>query len=163
MALAAAVLVAAGGRMAVERFSREPPNYTQIEPGLWLGGRVDEPPPGTHAVLNLGELPDPYQAESHRWEPIRDAEPAPSLEWLGEQVQFIESQLAADRVVFVHCQNGISRSGMVVAAWLMARHQWPRDQALSFLRSRRPGVRPNPAFLQLLLEWERRENSVSHG
>jgi protein-tyrosine phosphatase len=43
---------------------------------------------------------------------------------------------------------------MVVAAYLMKREGWTRDQALAFLRSRRPGVRPNPAFLQLLLDWE---------
>jgi protein-tyrosine phosphatase len=43
---------------------------------------------------------------------------------------------------------------MVVAAYLMRREKWPRDRAIEYLRSRRPGVRPNPAFLELLGEWE---------
>ena len=44
---------------------------------------------------------------------------------------------------------------MVVAAYYMARNRCSRDEAVAFVRSRRPGLRPNPAFMQLLLEWER--------
>ena len=148
-------VVVVATHVVVDRLTREPPNYSQIEEGLWLGGYVAEPPTDTRAVLNLCEAEDPYRAESHRWEPIRDAEPVPSLEWLREQVRFIESERAAGRGVFVHCRNGVSRSGMVVVAYYMARNRWSRDEAMEFVRSQRPGLRPNPAFMQLLLEWER--------
>lgn len=84
---AVGVLVVVG---AVELGTREGPNYSRVEDGLYLGGFVPAPPPGTGAVLNLCETEDPYRAEVHRWEPIRDAEPAPSLEWLRVQVTFIE-------------------------------------------------------------------------
>ena len=153
--LAFAALTVVGVHFLVDRLTREPPNYAEVEPGLWLGGYVPEPPPGTRAVLNLCESEDSYRVESHRWEPIRDAEPVPSLEWLREQVRFIESERATGRAVFVHCHNGVSRSGMVVVAYYMARNGWSRDEAMEFVRSRRPGLRPNPAFMQLLLEWER--------
>lgn len=149
------VLIVATVHVAVDCFTREPPNYTRIEDGLWLGGYVAEPPPGTQAVLNLCEAEDHFRVESHKWEPIRDAEPVPSLDWLRTQVGFIASEREAGRTVFVHCMNGISRSGMVLAAYLMQRENWSRDKALEFLRSRRPGVRPNPAFMDLLLEWQR--------
>jgi len=43
---------------------------------------------------------------------------------------------------------------MVVTAYLMFKNNWTRDQALAFVRSRRPITRPNPAFMQLLNEWE---------
>lgn len=155
LVVVAAGVGVAGIHFAVERFTREQPNYTLIEDGIYLGGYVPEPPPGTRAVLNLCEAEDPYHAEVHAWEPIRDAEPAPSLDWLRRQVAFIEAQRAAGRVVFVHCQNGVSRSGMVLAAYLVARDGRSRDDAMAFLRSKRPGVRPNPAFVVLLLEWER--------
>ena len=140
--------------LAVGQLTREPPNYSRIEDGLYLGGWVAEPPPGTRAVLNLCETEDPYSTEVHRWEPIWDAEPAPNLDWLRAQVAFVESQRAAGRTVYVHCRNGVSRSAMVVTAYLMARERWSRDEALAFLRARRPQVRPNPAFLQRLAEWE---------
>jgi len=153
-----AVIAAAGAvlavRLVVDQRTREPPNYSCIEAGLYLGGRVSEPPPGTRAVLNLCEVEDAYRTEVQRWEPIRDAEPAPSLDWLRQQVEFIDRQRRAGLPVYVHCHAGISRGGMVTVAYLMWRNGWPRDEALRFVCSRREGVRPNPAFMDLLQEWE---------
>jgi hypothetical protein len=142
----------------VDHFTQEPPNYTLVEQGLYMGGSVTDPPPRTSAVLNLCEKADPYQSEVHAWEPIRDGAPAPGIQWLHRQVEFIEAQRRAGRVVYVHCLNGISRSGMVIVAYFMRKNQWQRDQALAFVRSKRPGVRPNPAFMDLLSEWERAEH-----
>jgi Dual specificity phosphatase, catalytic domain len=142
--------------LAAERLSREPPNFSRIENGLWMGGRVAEPPPGTQAVLNLCDADDSYHVESYKWDPIRDAAPAPSLDWLAAQVGFIELERAAGRTVYVHCMAGVSRSGMVMAAYFMKREGWSCDRALDFLQDRRPGVRPNPAFMDLLLEWDQR-------
>jgi hypothetical protein len=133
---------------------QDPPNYSQIEDGLYMGGDSPKPPRGADAVLNLCENPDPYQAEVHRWEPIPDTAPAPSLNWLRQQVEFVSSQRQAGRTVFVHCHAGISRSGMVVTAYLMAREGWSRDVALAHVRSKRPEAQPNPAFMELLLDWE---------
>jgi hypothetical protein len=135
-----------------EVFPRD--NYSCIEDGLYLGGIVSEPPPGTQVVLNLCETKDPYRAEVHRWEPIRDAAPAPSLDWLRQQVEFIDQQRRAGRQVYVHCRAGFSRSGLVMAAYLMYRDGCNRDEALAALREKRSLVHPNPAFMELLLEWE---------
>jgi hypothetical protein len=137
----------------LERSYRETP-YSLIEEGLYVGRYVSDPPPGTGAVVNLCDAKDSYQAAACLWRPIRDAPPAPSIEWLGETVGFIESQRRAGRMVYVHCANGVSRSGMVITAYLMHEHDWTRDQALEFVRSKRPEVRPHPAFMQLLTEWE---------
>jgi hypothetical protein len=151
----AAALAVLAVHLAAGWLGREPPNYTRIEDGLYLGGHVPRPPRDAQAVLNLCEADDPYRAAAHRWEPIPDAEPAPGLGWLRRQVGFIEQERCAGRAVFVHCRNGVSRSGLVVVAYLMARHGWSRDEALAFVRSRRESVRPNPAFMRLLQEWER--------
>lgn len=131
------------------------PSFSLIEEGLYQGGRVTEPPPGTSAVLNLCEAVDRYEVEVYRPEPIADAPPAPSLEWLRRMVAFVEEQRAEGRVVYVHCVAGVSRSGMVVVAYEMKRHGWSRDEALAFVRTRRPMTRPNAAFMELLLEWEK--------
>jgi hypothetical protein len=155
VALIAVSLGLAATLWTVDRLTRDPPNYSQIEDGLFLGGSVPEPPSGTRAVLNLCEAPDPYQAEVHRWESIADAEPAPDIDWLRQQVEFVKEQRREGRRVFVHCRNGVSRSGMVVVAYEMSRNGWGRDEALAFVRSRREIVRPNPAFMRLLLDWER--------
>src|SRR5438128_7072691 len=131
------------------------PNYSLIEDGLFMGGAVDEPPPGTRAVLNLCQRPDTYAAEVHLWAAIPDAAPAPTLDWLRRMVEFVDSQRRAGVPTYVHCHAGVSRAGMVMTAYLMAKNHWTRDQALEIVRSKRPEVRPNPAFMELLLEWER--------
>jgi Dual specificity phosphatase, catalytic domain len=131
------------------------PNYDRVENGLYLGGYVKTPPPGTKAVLNLCELEDPYKAQVHRWEPIKDVVPKPQLDWLRKQVEFIDAQRKAERTTYIHCRNGVNRSGMVMAAYLMSSHGWTRDETMKFLRTKRLDVRPNPNFMELLLEWEK--------
>ena len=134
--------------------SREEENYSLIEDGLYMGGDVKQPPPGATAVLNLCETPDRYRTDVALWAPIRDAAPAPDVEWLRGMVKFVDSNRREGRTTYVHCIAGVSRSGMVVTAYEMYKNHWTRDEALAFVRSKRPQVRPNPAFLERLDEWE---------
>jgi hypothetical protein len=130
-------------------------NYTLIEEGLYMGGDVDRPPPGTGAVLSLCEKTDRYYCATRVWDPIRDGEPAPDVAWLRRTVSWVDARRRTGATVFVHCRNGVSRSGLVVTAYEMLQHDWKRDEALAFVRSKRPIARPNPAFMRLLREWER--------
>ena len=130
-------------------------NYTAIEDGLYLGGILSAPPPGVQAVLNVSETRDPYNAEVHRWEPIADLGPAPSLDWLRSQVAFIDEQRKAGRPVYVHCRAGVNRSAMVTAAYLMWRDKLTRDDALAAIRSKRPRIGPYPVYHDFLAEWEK--------
>jgi hypothetical protein len=138
------------------------PNYSLIEPGLYIGGACVFPPRGTEATLNLSERDDAHHAENYRWEAIPDAAPAPPLDWLRNQVDFIDAQRRARRTVFVHCDAGISRSAMVAAAYLMWRDHLARDKALANLRKVRPQIRPNAAFMELLAKWEQSLQDASH-
>jgi hypothetical protein len=131
-----------------------PPNYNAIEPNLYIGGYVAAPPPGTQAVLTLSRNKDPYTTEIYQASPIDDAAPAPTLDWLKEQVAFVAAQQTAGRCTYVHCDAGISRSALVTTAYLMARDHITRDQALDYIRTRRPIANPNRAFMVLLNEWE---------
>jgi protein-tyrosine phosphatase len=88
------------------------------------------------------------------WEPILDAGKAPDLAWLQRVVEFIDSQRRAGATTYIHCVAGVSRSGMVTTAYLMYRNRWGREKALAFVRSKRPQIDPNAAFMQLLREWE---------
>jgi hypothetical protein len=168
-AAAAAVLVAVYlgldplVRWATGEQALEEPSYSLIEDGLYMGGDVREPPPGVRAVVNLCEKKDSYQAEMHDWEPIRDAEPAPDLKWLKRMVELVDSRRRAGVPTLVHCRNGVSRSGMVVVAYEMAAKKWTRDEALAFVRTKRPQVRPNPAFMKLLEDWERELGAPAGG
>jgi hypothetical protein len=142
--LALALLLALWNRAEEDRWKQD---YALIEDGLFMGGYVEEPPPHTTAVLNVCEFKDTYQCEVHAWAGIRDGPPAPTLKWLRKSVEFVDEQRRAGRTTFVHCWAGVSRSGMVVTAYLMFKHRWTRDQALEFVRSRRPSAKPNQAFM----------------
>ena len=152
--LVSALAVVALVHWGVDQLTRPEPNYTLLDEGLYIGGFVNQPPPRTAAVLNLCETADPYQAEVYVWQPIRDGAPAPDLDWLRRQIEFIDAQCRAGRIVYVHCLNGVSRSGMVVVAYVMFKNRCPRDDALAIVRSKRSIVRPNPVFMDRLSEWE---------
>ena len=136
--------------------SQQGANYSLIEKGLYQGGLVSAPPPGTEAVINLCETLDRYQSSVpfYQWVPIADAPPAPSLNWLKQMVSIVDAKRQSGETIYVHCRAGISRSGMVVTAYCMFEHHWTRDRALEFVRSKRPKTNPNPAFMKLLSEWE---------
>jgi Dual specificity phosphatase, catalytic domain len=138
----------------VERSYAVPENHSEVEPGLWMGGYAEAPPPGTVATLNLCEFDDPYRTDVYIWDPIRDAAPAPSIDWLKKKVDWVESQHGAGKTTYVHCFAGRSRSGMVVTAYLMRTHGWSRDDAIARIRQKRPEIKINAAFQELLREWE---------
>lgn len=64
-----------------------------------------------------------------------------------ETYDWIESQCAEGRNVLVHCAAGISRSASFVIAYLMKKKKLGMQEALEFVKSRRPGIFPNSGFL----------------
>jgi hypothetical protein len=159
--LLAAVGVWLGALWLARSYDDSP--HSLIEEGLYVGRYAPSPPPGTTAVVNLCESKDPYEVEVCLWEPMRDAPPAPAIEWLARVATFIETQRQAGRTVYIHCANGVSRSGLVCIAYLMREHNWMQEQATSFARSKRPEIRPNPEFLPLLGEWEQALQEAAKG
>jgi protein-tyrosine phosphatase len=69
-------------------------------------------------------------------------------------VEFIDAERKADHQTYVHCRNGVNRSAFVVVAYLMYSEKMTRDEALKFVQAKR-SVRPNPIFMERLLEWEK--------
>lgn len=128
--------------------------YCRVEEGLYIGAWVQRPPRGTKAVVNLCGQEDPYEVEASLWEPVFDGRHEPDLAWLRRVVEFIAAQREAGRPTYVHCLNGVNRSGAAVTAYLMKEHGWTRDEALAFLQRKRPEVRPNPTLMRLLAQWE---------
>jgi len=156
--LVAILLGAAGVWLAIrwhEESNREKP-YHLIEERLYLGSSVGEPPRGTTAVVNLCGVQDPYPTETRFWEPILEGgAKEPDVAWLRRAVDFIDAQHRAGRTTYVHCLAGVNRSAMVVTAYLMFEHHWTRDEALTYVREKRPQAHPEPSMVALLTEWER--------
>ncbi|KAH8609622.1 Dual specificity phosphatase catalytic domain [Trypanosoma vivax] len=58
--------------------------------------------------------------------------------------------------VLAHCLVGVSRSASIVAAYIMKRFKYPRDDALRVIKRCRPVICPNPGFCRQLFIWEKR-------
>ncbi|CAN0005701.1 unnamed protein product, partial [Phaeothamnion confervicola] len=70
--------------------------------------------------------------------------------------------------VLVHCRQGVSRSAAIVVAYLMKARGLSLDDALAYLRRRRPVVNPHEAFLRQLRDFEvalrrEREQATAEG
>ncbi len=75
---------------------------------------------------------------------------APTQEQLTQAVTFIEQAIATG-IVYVHCKIGYSRSACVACAWLLqSGHCGSVDDAIAFLRSKRPAIVVRPEILDAL-------------
>ena len=115
----------------------------QVEPGLFLGNVEDA---RTHAgafgaVVNV--TPDfqfygepPYTLRI----PVMDngLENEALAPHLDGAVTFIHNHLSQHRVVLVHCAMGRQRSAAVVAAYLVRVRRMRVDDAVAFIKTRRP-------------------------
>jgi len=68
--------------------------------------------------------------------------------------KFIRKALEEGGAVLVHCLMGISRSATIVIAYLMMEQNISRDEAFSFVRSKRDRVYPNDGFMRQLQQLE---------
>ncbi|KZT19312.1 phosphatases II [Neolentinus lepideus HHB14362 ss-1] len=55
--------------------------------------------------------------------------------------------------VLVHCAQGVSRSASVVCAFLIAAYGWTPQQAVQFVKEKRPSAEPNFGFVSQLKEY----------
>ena len=134
---------------------QEPENlYTEILPGLWMGGTDDEDttniakplPEFDHGIdfnavvtLYAWAHPMPWGIEELRWG-FADAD----MTYVDEQRLHRIAEWAYDRwqaggKVLIRCQAGMNRSGLVTALVLM-RHDYSAADAIQLLRTQRSEV-----------------------
>nr|XP_033776235.1 protein phosphatase Slingshot homolog 3 isoform X2 [Geotrypetes seraphini] len=56
--------------------------------------------------------------------------------------------------VLVHCKMGVSRSASTVIAYAMKQYGWTLEEALRYVKEKRPIVHPNPGFMKQLLIYQ---------
>ena len=129
----------------------------EIDTGLYLGDMTashdHEKMKKFDVIVNMThQKSKEYQGKLHLHVPIEDTTKdniSPILEWL---VPKILSFLSDGKMVFVHCQAGISRSSSIVIGCLMRKNGLSFDNALEFVKSKRK-QRTSPNFgFQFALE-----------
>jgi len=83
--------------------------------------------------------------------PVPDFQP-PTISDVRQAVAFIDSCLAEDRPVVIHCTAGLGRTGTMLACWLVSQGTSP-GSAIFKVRSSRPGSIETPEQEQRVFEF----------
>lgn len=142
--------------------SLQEPNL--ILPGLFLGSwsaaldRESLQAVGVKHVLQVASglgpprFPDEFKYTVVELDDVASADIAAHFE---RCIRAIEDGRAAGGIL-VHCMAGVSRSATVVIAYLMKTQGMSMDQALDFVKERRPIIFPNYGFQRQLRQYEKR-------
>lgn len=112
---------------------------------------------GIESVLTLMEwVPRPLAGAAFTigHVPMRNGRPAPPWK-LMEAVEFLRGQLGAGRRSLVHCLSGRGRTGMVLAAYLVAVEGYSASDAVREVSSLRPGSLRDRRQVESVFEFER--------
>ncbi|KDQ51359.1 hypothetical protein JAAARDRAFT_41203 [Jaapia argillacea MUCL 33604] len=144
------------------------PNMNLIVPGVWLGNAFaarNVQSLHEHAITHILSVLQDNQPQDDGFTrltiAVDDADDEDLLSRFHETNTFIQSALEDDGAVLVHCQQGVSRSATVVAAYMMQTHSLPPSEAVRFLRSKRFIVWPNPGFFTQLEIYSRCNCDIS--
>jgi len=95
--------------------------------------------------------------------PTRDFVEAPSLEHLRLGVELIEKYSAPldgqngkgtmTTSVYIHCKAGRTRSATLVACYLVKRHNMTADEAVEFIRTKRPHIYLEDMHIETIREF----------
>ena len=139
-----------------------PPIAHPADNGLWLGGaRGLRPLPGhIDAVVSLCRLgadqqplPTPEPSDHLRVWLIDSADPGdnPNLEHVAEQTVAMVMNLRADgHHVYLHCDDGRSRTPFIASLYGSRFADAPADEVLRAIQRLAPQAQPNPAFLRMI-------------
>jgi hypothetical protein len=141
-------------------------NFNEILPGrLWLGNLAGAWDRDALLALGITHIVSVTQfGAATTWYPddftymCIDAQDEASVsltESFTECNNFVTQALAGpNSKVYIHCNQGRSRSVTVLAAFLMARFGWTTDDTIAFIKKQRIEANPNPGFMAQLRGYE---------
>jgi predicted protein tyrosine phosphatase len=144
------------------RWSRQSAPFSEIFPGLYLGGRLTSRDARRLCELNISAVLDLTcefseihclrTTSAYLCIPLLDRT-APSPAELEAAIRFIREQSQGGSV-YVHCALGHGRSATVMLAYLLATRKFTNvEEALAHVQSKRPRVRLNRSQLRALQQF----------
>ncbi|GAB4851138.1 Dual specificity protein phosphatase 1 [Ancistrocladus abbreviatus] len=135
----------------------------QIKEGLFLGSlgaannkKMLKSLNITHVLTVASCLCPPHPDDfKYKIVDVMDKEDTDLAKRFDECFNFIDEAKETGGGVLVHCFAGKSRSVTVVVAYLMKMHGMSLNEALKYVRSKRPQASPNPGFMEQLKIFEK--------
>eukprot|EP00038_Savillea_parva_P003823 m.130734 g.130734 ORF g.130734 m.130734 type:complete len:234 (-) comp11291_c0_seq1:6539-7240(-) len=105
---------------------------------------------------DVGGVPAPFGPDGITYMRLAqlDDNDATLIQYWDDVHGFIKRAQAEQSSVLVHCQRGVSRSAATCVAFLMKDRDWSKSDALDYVRSCRPIIKPNVKFMRELDEYE---------
>ncbi len=102
-----------------------------------------------------GERVDrPQGIDYYLWLPTRD-HTAPSMRKLAMGVTAMREAITADEKIYVHCKNGHGRAPTMVAAYFIKERGMTVEEAIAYIKKKRPEIHIEPSQQKRLQQWER--------
>jgi protein-tyrosine phosphatase len=147
------------------------PDYSHIKNGIFIGNAysvISNPYTKEDDVLNYENIQVVISAltEEEYEDYMIAEEDFPGCEWhrfvidddkeerISEHFftvhKIISEAVSQNKNVIVHCMAGMSRSPTLVIAYLMVENRWCYEEAVNYVRRRRPIIEPNIGFVKQL-------------
>eukprot|EP01120_Amphizonella_sp_Union-15-10_P013653 TRINITY_DN6385_c0_g1_i1.p1 TRINITY_DN6385_c0_g1~~TRINITY_DN6385_c0_g1_i1.p1 ORF type:complete len:162 (-),score=26.66 TRINITY_DN6385_c0_g1_i1:150-635(-) len=140
----------------------------EVLPWLFIGSKQARNEPiilkelGIAYVLDLSGFDNLEQdGFTYKNMQIKDKSSEDILSIFKECFQFINEAKDKGTKVFVHCNQGISRSATILLAYLIEYEKMKLHEAWTFMKSKRRVIRPNDGFLGQLIDFEKRIHGKS--
>lgn len=104
--------------------------------------------------LEKNRIDTPFGIDFYLWLPTEEHKP-PNFEQLLAGACFLKSLVDQKIKTYVHCEHGHSRSSTFVAAYLIMEGM-DVEEAIEFIRKRRPVIHLNKAQKQALYDFKKR-------
>ena len=76
-------------------------------------------------------------------------------------VEFIDSQVAAGKRVYIHCKAGRARSATVAICWLILSQQISKEQGQKILNQARPHINQHLTRRPVVIQFEKEFGGVT--
>lgn len=144
---------------------------TQITDWMYVGGKqiaqdleMLKATGITHVLNCAGDICDNYFTDDFTYLKLflLDSPNEDLMCVLYEALDYIDSARKSGGRIFVHCQQGVSRSTVVCIAYLMHLQSKDYNECFEYVRARRGVCRPNVGFMCQLMAWRKRVTGLSH-
>lgn len=138
---------------------------TEIIPRLYLGNAYNASNFETLSTLNIGQIlnitneipiyfPNYFNYIQCEIRDIHNSHLLSHLDYLADTIHLHLSQ--SNTSSFVHCFMGSSRSASVIIAYLIKYHSYELDNAIQFIKDKRPIINLNKSFYLNLQEFQQK-------